>query len=444
MRRNYMISLLTAVSMAALLSAGCSSKGTQADTAGGSVPLSETQRQASYEEGKQITLSLMNHTSEEARVAWEDAVIEAFEQENPNITVEVQRMSYDNYIQTLQTKFASGDAPDIFALENTYIEKYIQNGYVRALDGLKAADRFQEGALDMLTADGSVYAIPYNSKVMCVTYNKAVFEEVGITEVPATLDEFYDVCKKIQAAGITPIGGAYSDTWCLMADIQADYIPGVLLDDKTAILDVQERTRKFADSEAWRGVLTRMQERLQYVNDDPFGTDWDSVCTMLANGDVAMTLNGFWTSNNVSAMNPDARMGIFALPTTNDSSKNLLAIQSPTEGLAIHAECKKMEAAEAFLDYWTSPESASLFLEYCNEVLVLKDVEVPNKDGVTAEVIEMINDGRAVSLGMVDHNFTNEYRDALQTVVAEFLIQGMSVDDALAALDAEFDRIAGQ
>ena len=420
---------------------GCGGKtasdGTQ-DTA------KDTAENVSKEEAKQVTLTFMDHTSEEAKIQWEDSVITNFEAEHPNVTIEVQRMSYDDYIQTLQTKFASGDAPDIYALENTYIPKYIENGYVAPLDGTEAVNAFQDGALDMLTVDGSTYAIPYSASVMSVTYNKDVFEKYGIKEIPKTSDEFYAVCDQLKKAGVVPIGAAYSDTWCLMADLQADYISGVLLNNKNAIIDVQDRKQKFADSEEWRGVLNRIKERLQYANEDPFGTDWDTVCTQMANGEIAMVLNGNWTPNNVLDKNENVNLGTFALPTTNDASKTVFAVQSPTEGLALNAGSKNLEVGKEFLDYYTSKTSSEAFVKTNNEICVIKDVDTSNAKGALADVMAAIGNGGAVSLGAVDHNFTNEYRDALQTVVSAYLLNDMSTDEALTELDKEFDRIAGK
>lgn len=438
------ISVLLATVMTASLLCGCGNSSGSSNSSKKTSDDTVTTAKATNEETKQVTLSFMNHTSEETTVKWEDSVIAEFEKQHPNVTVEVQRMSYDSYIQTLQTKFASGDAPDIYALENTYIQKYVDNGYAASLNDTDAVKNFQDGALDQLTYNNSVYAIPYNTNVMCVTYNKDVFSKCGITKLPTTLDEFYTACDKIKAAGVTPIGAGYSDIWCLMADLQADYIPGVLLNDHKAILDVQSRNKKFVDSKEWRGVLERIQERYKYVNKDAFGTDWNTVCTDLANGKVAMTLNGDWASNNILAMNQKANIGAFALPSFNDASKTRLAVQTPSEGYALNAGGKNLDVAKEFLNFWTSAESAASFVKNCNMVCVIKGVKATNSTGALADIMNLMNNGRTVALGPVNHNFDNQYRDAVQTVVSNFLLKNMSVDDALAELDKQFDNIAGK
>lgn len=397
---------------------------------------------ASASESEEVTLTMMNHTSEEATIAWEDAIIEEFEESHPGVTIEISRMSYDDYIQTLQTKFASGDAPDLFYVEAAYIDKYVQNGYIGSLEDLDLASKYEDGAYDMLSSDGTPYALPWGTSTMCVTYNKDVFAGAGIDAVPTTLDEFYEDCQKIQDAGYTPIGAAYADTWCLMADFQADSDTSVLPNDPNAIKDVESRDVKFVDSDAWRGVLERLQERQQYANKDVFGTDWDSVCTDIANGDTAMTLNGSWAESNIRAMNPDANIGVFALPVSNDSATNLLPIQGGNEGIAYNPEGKNADVAKEFIDAFTSAESGQKYMDETGNISIIKGVSTDGVTGGLGDIVDLMNNGGSVSLGSTDHNFTSEYRDAVQTVVSDFLLSEKSVDEALSDLDEEFDRIA--
>lgn len=397
------------------------------------------------EEGKQVTLTLMNHTSEELKIQWEDSVVEGFEAAHPGVTIEVQRMSYDDYISTLQTKFASGDAPDIYSLESVYVEKYIANGYCADLSDTEAVTHYNDGVLDMISSDGKAYALPYATQIMEVTYNKDVFEQCGITEVPKTIEEFYAVCDTLLEAGITPIGGAYSETWCLMADLQADYIGSVLMKDGESIVNLQNRTTTFADSEDWAGVLERIKTRLSYVNSDPFGTSWDDVCTSIANGETAMTLNGHWTANNVLAMNEEANLSTFQLPTTDNPEDAKYVLQSPTEGYALNPESANLDVAKEFLNYYTSTESVQAFVDSLSEICIVVGTDADTESAAPKgleDIVSAIAEGNTVSLGAVDHNFENEYRDAVQTVVSDFLLNDYSVEECLANLDAEFDRIA--
>lgn len=391
----------------------------------------------------ETVLTWVNHTQEENGIKCQDAIIAAFEAENPGIKIDVMRMGYDNYIETLQTKFASDDAPDIYDVEGPYIQKYVDNGYASPLTKLNVDDCYDEGALDQLTAsDGNVYALPATADIMCVTYNKDVFEKSGVAEPPKTLDGFYDACRKIKDAGFTPIGAPYAESWCVTADVQTDADASALLKDPNMLVDLMARKQTFADSE-YRGIFERLKERQKYCNKDAFGTDWNTVLTDIASGKTAMTLNGNWTEDGVLAINPDAKLGVFAFPATNDSKDTLLPVQGGSSGLALYPG-KNLEAAEKFAKFYCSEKVAKIYSEMINSICIIKGATADNAGGGKTDILKLMESGASRSLGKTNHNFTKEFRDAVETITSEFILNDMSVDDALGKLDAEFDRIAGK
>ena len=84
----------------AMLLAGCMVFGMAGCSSGGSG------EEVSNEEGEQITLEFLDGTTEEQYQAWETEMIEAFEEENPNIKIEVQKVSADSFNQTVMTRCA--------------------------------------------------------------------------------------------------------------------------------------------------------------------------------------------------------------------------------------------------------------------------------------------------------------------------------------------------
>ena len=70
----------------------------------------------------------------------------------------------------------------------------------------KAATRYQ----------GKLYGMPIDTtRLLGCFYNKAVFEEAGIAEVPTTWDEFLDACGKDQGHRQDPLYYSGSDSWTL-------------------------------------------------------------------------------------------------------------------------------------------------------------------------------------------------------------------------------------
>jgi len=55
-----------------------------------------------------------------------------------------------------------------------------------------------------------------------------------------------------------------------------------------------------------------------------------------------------------------------------------------------------------------------------------------------------VESGKTFSQGSIDHNFPNEYRTAVETLVSKHLLsEEKDVETLLKNLDEEFDRIAG-
>ena len=403
----------------------------------GSMPV-----QAAKSEDEEITMTMIDHTSEDIKIEWEDSVVEGFMEEHPNVTIEVQRMSMDDYTQTIATKFASDDAPDIFVEDSSTLPIYIKNGYVADITDTDAVGKMTEGACEALSQDGKVYALPVSSNSYVVTYNKTVFEDAGITEVPKTAEEFYADCDKLKEAGYTPIELGYKDTWVLMGDFQTDYINNVLTKDPEAVTKLQDRSEKWVDSEEWKAVVERLKERYSNANADPFGTDWASACTALATGECGMILNGDWTSNNAAAYGDVSDFGAFALPVTDNADDAKIAKLAGGQGYCLNANSENLDMAKEFLNYMTSDECVESYIENCNEVCLVDGASAENATGSLADVMDLRENNSVVYTGIV--NFDNEFSDAVLDCLSDYLLSDSDADDALKALDTEFDRIAGK
>ncbi|HLI57652.1 MAG TPA: extracellular solute-binding protein [Actinomycetota bacterium] len=91
--------------------------------------------------------------------------INAFEQANPNIKVNVDVLSSDSttYLQQLENSFIAGSpTPDVFESDVTYPAKFAQAGWVMPLDSF-SPDMSQFFAVDAAagTFNGKTYAIPW-------------------------------------------------------------------------------------------------------------------------------------------------------------------------------------------------------------------------------------------------------------------------------------------
>ena len=398
-------------------------------------------KDVSNAEGEQVTLEFINGSSEEQYVAWLDEIIANFEEANPNVKVEVQRVSIDSFNQTVMTRFAAGDVPDLFTFSENDIDDMVPSGYVMDLSESKNVANYAEGMLDSLSLDGKVYALPISNDFMCVTYNKTVFEDAGITEVPDTWSGFLEVCQKLQDAGVVPIASGFSEQWVVNGTSQTTYCAEVLGNGGPALSEMVDRTYKFSEVEQWREFFAKLQGIYPFMNNAPFGTDQNTCYSMLANGEAAMILNGTWTITNSIAMNPDGDFGIFALPVSEDPEENKMPMCPPAGGFAVSAETTQKEEALSFLEYLTSPESASLYAEKGAGIPIVQGVDTSSLTGGFKDAADIMNSGDVQIISSKSFPSANE-DSFINNISTFFLDDCEDIDGALESLDEEFDNLA--
>lgn len=140
------------------------------------------------------------HTMSDPETAQLEKVVAAFEAANPGITVETTRYAYDDFKSALLTGLAGGSAPDTARMDIAWVSEFADQGALMQLDG--AMPGFEEiaaqtfpGPLSTNFWQGHYYGLPQNTNTQVLLWNKEDFDAAGITEPPATLEEFAaDAC----------------------------------------------------------------------------------------------------------------------------------------------------------------------------------------------------------------------------------------------------------
>ena len=401
----------------------------------------EAAEPADAAEGLSGHIRFMSFSLEASEAEWMEMMIASFRETHPDVTIDVQRISIDTYVMMLQTQVASGDAPDIFQIEGAVMHEFHANGFLADLSNAAVVNSFNREDLVNLTFDGMVKGVPISTSTMAVIYNRDAFAEAGVPGVPRTLDEFHAALVLLQNAGFEPIAAGYMDGWCIMADIQADYITSILSREPNSILDLMSRDKTFAESQLWYDMFDRFFYRYQFTNADPFGTNWSIVGDLMATGRTAMLLNGSWSISHIRDRNPDANLGVFAFPYCNNADARRLLIQTPHGGYSVFSGSENLDIAKAFLAHMYTEENASLWT-YMRSGLSLAIGAAPPADPAWEDVFAYIDASNTFIQGTVDHNFPHEYRMAVETITARHLLNpNRTVAGLLADLDTEFDRI---
>src|SRR5436190_12775562 len=115
-------------------------------------------------------------------VAVHQKVADAYMAANPDVTIEIWSQPWGDYFTKLDTLFAAGDGsviPDVFFMSP--VQKYASSGLIQNLDPLiessgMALKDYWPGALESTSWDGNVYALPRDSGVEVLYYDKDDFD----------------------------------------------------------------------------------------------------------------------------------------------------------------------------------------------------------------------------------------------------------------------------
>ncbi len=123
-------------------------------------------------------------------------VIEDFQAENPNITIEITDIPEGDYVTKIDTALLAKEPPD---LGYVYEHRWIKNGSFLPLEtfleqeDIKIAD-FNAGVMSGCTYEGKIYCIGTYTGAVLLYYNKDLFDAAGVaypsSTVPMTIDEY--------------------------------------------------------------------------------------------------------------------------------------------------------------------------------------------------------------------------------------------------------------
>ena len=134
-----------------------------------------------------VTISVWHsyHPDENEEKAF-NQILEAYKASNPNVTVEVLYVPFDQLANKWTTEVAAGGGPDMFTMPNDDLGNWIRGGLVAPVDEYVAGklDGFTKLGIDGVTYEGKMYAVPGIAKAVGLFYNKSL-----VDKAPTTTDE---------------------------------------------------------------------------------------------------------------------------------------------------------------------------------------------------------------------------------------------------------------
>lgn len=133
-------------------------------------------------EGDDVVIEYLTFSAAPDHLEDIDAIVAAFEEENPGTTIDVQTAAFDDYFTQLQTRVAGGDAPDTFELNYENFVTYADADTLLDLSGGEAIDEsvYYPAAYEVFNLDGVQYGLPETFSTVVLFYNKDIFDAAGV------------------------------------------------------------------------------------------------------------------------------------------------------------------------------------------------------------------------------------------------------------------------
>lgn len=141
-----------------------------------------------------------------------DYLVNKFNEENEyGITVEAQYQgSYDDAINKLKSAQLGNMGADLVQVYDIGTRFMIDSGWIVPMQDLIDADGFDTSVIEPNIAayysiGDTLYSMPFNSSTPILYYNKDMFAQAGIEEVPASFSEIAAAGEKLEAAGVDEV-----------------------------------------------------------------------------------------------------------------------------------------------------------------------------------------------------------------------------------------------
>lgn len=326
------------------------------------------------------------------------ALADEYMELHPDVNVVVESVDSSDYNTLLKTKFASGEAPDIFNNQG-YTEFELWQSKLEDLSDQPwvsdMAEFTKEGISD---ADGNIYGLPLYLEGYQFCYNVKLFEQAGITTLPRTLDELEAVCVQLEAAGIPAIINSLG-SWYNMGVFGANVAFAHQPDVKAFIDDLNSGAQTFEDNAIFNEWVDLVDLMLHHTYKDPLTTSFSDQISRMANEEAAITLcnNGAWLS--FLEINPDIEVGYFNIPINNDAEYNDVLFAGVSTYWVINKDSEAKDEAKEFLNWLMTSERGQYYLvQEFGFVTGLTSIPAPEEyvGPLSAAVAEAVSGGNTL------------------------------------------------
>ncbi|MGP4114085.1 ABC transporter substrate-binding protein [Streptomyces sp. 4N509B] len=286
-----------------------------------------------------------------------EQVVDLFEEQHPNITVQTSFAEFPDYWTQRSTDATGGGLPDVMQMDNSYIQEYANNGLLydmgphvgQELD----ASQIDENVLTAGVVNDQQVGIPVSTNTLAMLVNVDLLDQLGV-EVPDwdyTWQEYNDFISEVTAAGADSDprvygAGDYTIVWWMFVQ----YL-------------LQEGVQPFAENNEWNFTEDHLHDFLALADgiryEDMFPAERLDQLDPLGAFNSGEAPTEFTWDNFLAGYGAELEtdnLELMPVPTGSDGSKHMFF--KPSMQYSIGANTEHPEEAAMLIDFLVNDTEA--------------------------------------------------------------------------------------
>ncbi len=372
-----------------------------------------------------------------------DEAISRYTAAHPDANITVVTFAKGDMELKLQTQLASGTTeglPDIVLIEDYGAQKYLLSfpGAFEPLTDKVDYSKFAPYKVALATVEGQTYSLPFDSGASGLFYRTDLLAEAGYKAedlADITWDQLIEIGKAVKAKTGKPM---------LSIDMNDAGAIRIMLQSAGSWYFNEDGSANIKDNAVFKAALTTWVKMLQTPDLYKQVSGWGDYTGAFNNGDVAGVFTGVWMTGGIKGNNMSGKWGV--APTPKLAGVEGAGHASNLGGSSWYV-LSSAPAKDTAIDFLNTVWAGDA--DFYQKILVGQGAfaaYLPARDGEAYSASDDYFGGQSVWANFSDWQakipgvnygiFTNE-ADAAVVAQLPGLVAGGSIDDAIAAIDAQ-------
>ena len=355
---------------------------------------------------------------------------------NPGINIKLEVTTSDGLPQRVLTALRSGSPPDILEVQHGWVNGYAQNNLVVPLDDtIQDRADYSPAAIDNVSWNGKLWALPYRMETHGIIYNKGHFKAAGLDaeKPPQTWTELNAAAKALTkdgrfGFGITG-GGEVGNTifrslpfiWMTGGGIVSDDVKTAIVNKPEAVQAVTFYTDFYKNKLAPTSTLEN---------------DGNSLRRLFIADKVSAYQSGQFDIGSIRKENPNIDIGVMMLPAPE--GKKPAAILGGWS-FVLSKDAKNPTEARKVLQFLNTAENQGFFTDtFPVRVSALSQARF--NDPILVNFRAMLAHARPAPIHKNWVQITQTYFDGIQRILLGDQTVQKSMDQANSEIQALLDK----